>query len=267
MTAAPRVLIIDDEPLARRRLQIVLAQAVAAFDIVGQAESCASALAAVDDHDPDILLLDIRLRDGTGFDVVAGLPAERRPAVIFVTAFDDAAVKAFDVSAVDYLLKPVDPVRLAVAWNRAVVRIAMQDADERMAELQLVVTKLRATMATAPRFEREFWIRGNGAVLSRLDADAIRWIAVEDDYVRVHTRQHSYLMRESIQGIMARLDPDVFVRIHRATIVRLGAIARVGRERGQGMSVWLDDGRCLASGRIYAGALTRRLAKRMASRG
>ena len=263
MTAVPRALIVDDEPLARRRLQIVLKQVVETIDIVGHADSCTAALAAIARLDPDIVLLDIRMRDGNGFDVLDRLPEDRCPAVIFVTAFDDSAIRAFDVSAVDYLLKPVDGRRLAEAWARAVDRIAMRDAADRLAELRLVVANLRSA-ASAPerRFEREFWIRGNGANVSRLEAAAIEWVVVEDDYVRLHTATHSYLMRESIQGLLTRLDPAAFVRIHRATIVRVSAIARVGRGTGGGLQVRLENGRTLAAGRVYARALTRRLAAR-----
>ena len=263
MTAL-RLLIVDDEPPARRRLQLILGQADVDVEIVGLACSCASAVAAIADTDPEVVLLDIRMRDGTGFDVLDRLPPDRSPAVIFITAFDDSAIRAFDVSAVDYLLKPVETGRLIEAIGRARERLRQRDADERLEELRLVVANLRdATRERAsPRLEREFWIRGSGASLVRLDVDDIEWIGVEDDYVRLHTAGRSFLLRGSLQGFAARLDPLIFVQIHRAAIVRVSAIDHVGRSREQALEVMLRSGRSLRAGRVYARALARRLAER-----
>lgn len=258
-----RVLIVDDEPLARRRLHLILTQANAGVDVVGQSDSCAAAIAAIAELDPQVVLLDIRMRDGTGFDVLDRLPPDRSPAVIFVTAFDDSAVRAFDVSAVDYLLKPVAAARLAGALDRARERLAQRDADERLAELRLVVANLREATRErgACRLESEFWIRGTGAALVRIDVADIVWIGVEDDYVRIHTEAGSALMRESLQGLHARLDPQTFVQIHRAAIVRLTAIERMSRGGGVRAEVVLRGGLRLQAGRVYSRALSKRLGR------
>ena len=258
-----RAVIVDDEPLARRRLQIILGRTAESVEVVGCADGCAAAQTMIARLAPDVVLLDIRMRDGSGFDVLERLPDGYSPAVVFVTAFDDSAIRAFDASAVDYLLKPVDRDRLDQALRRARERIAMRNAADRLAELQLVVANLRAAShVPEKRLEREFWIRGNGGSVSRVEASAVEWVTVEDDYVRLHTADHSYLMRESIQGLLARLDPEAFVRIHRAAIVRVSAIARVARTNGGGLRVWLQNGQTLAAGRVYARLLTRQLAAR-----
>lgn len=252
-----RALIVDDEPLARRRLHLILTQLGDGTEIAGEADGCVHALEAIARLNPDVLLLDIRMRDGSGFDVLDRLPDDRDPEVIFVTAFDDCAVRAFDVSAVDYLLKPVDSARLGAALGRARRRRESRDAGERIAELRQVVANLRAAAhePEACRYEREFWIRGTGATMSRLDVDAINWITIEEDYVRLHTKTRSYLMRASLHGMRTRLDPSEFVQIHRTTIIRKSLIVRVERNNGSAMTILLADGDSFVAGRVYARTL------------
>ena len=254
-----RALIVDDEPLARRRLQLILETFDREIEVVGQADGCDSAVAAITRLAPDVVLLDFKMRDGDGFEVLARIPPHRRPEVIFVTAFQDAAVQAFEQEAADYLLKPVESARLIEAFGRARRRIDARAADEQIGELRLILADLRSVSPQPTlRYEQEFWIRGRPGVVTRVDVDAIAWVSIEDDYVRLHTPTGSHLMRETIQGILARLGPERFVRVHRATLVNVALIESFKARRGSGTNVVLRGGTILRVGRVYARALTAR---------
>jgi DNA-binding LytR/AlgR family response regulator len=257
-----RILTIDDEPLAQRRLQVILRN-LPDVELVGQASGCAEGLAAAAALKPDLLLLDVQMRDGSGFDVVDGLDPEWLPAIIFVTAFDHYAVRAFDTTAVDYVLKPVQLDRLQSAIGRARARLAAADAEQRVDELRAIVSSLRETMrdVEAPRYETELWIRKNVTGFARVPVDSIEWVSSEDDYVRVHTAHAEYLMRGSIKSLESRVDPDHFIRIHRQTLVRKSSIKEL-RSRAVGrVEVILQSGEQLRAGRIYAKHLRRAVAE------
>ena len=246
-----RVLAVDDEVLALRRMKLLL-QTLPYVEQVGEAEGLADALAKISSLAPDVVLLDIRMRDGSGFDLVDAL--SRRPAppaIIFVSAFDRFAVRAFETSAVDYLLKPVERDRLAQALAKARQQRGAADAEQRVAELQEIVRNLRsAADEDASRFESEFWVR-NGAGFVKVPVDAIEWVASEDEYVRLNTASGSWLMRGSIRQLEARLDPERFIRIHRRWLVRKAAIAELSAARLGRTEVVLRSGKRLAAGRVY----------------
>jgi len=169
--SALRVLTIDDEMLALRRLKLLL-QAIPYVEHVGEASSCAEALSSIAALAPDAILLDIKMRDGDGFEVVEAL-AERPnpPAVIFVTAFDHYAVRAFESAVVDYLLKPVERERLARALRRVRQQLRAFDAEQRLGEMQEIVRNLRSLAAgreDRQPFETEFWLRGAGGVVREI---------------------------------------------------------------------------------------------------
>ena len=247
-----KVLTVDDETLALRRLRLLL-QTLPYIEQVGEADGVGDALAKVAGLDPDVVLLDIKLRDGSGFDLVEAL--SRRPVaptVIFISAFDRFAVRAFETSAVDYLLKPVERERLAQALQRARRRRSGADAELRVAELQEIVRNLRSA-ASEPGgcdYEGEFWLR-NGSGFVKVPVDSIEWVASEDEYVRLNTAGGSWLMRSSIRQLQARLDPDRFVRIHRRWLVRKAAIAELRAPRLGRTEVVLQSGKRLAAGRVY----------------
>ena len=257
-----KVVMIDDEPLALRRLQIILAD-FPDIELVGTANGRAEGLERIKTQKPDIVLLDIRMRDGSGFDVIDAMPAELTPAIIFVTAFDDFAIKAFEVNAADYLLKPVSVERLRQALDRARAAVETTTASERIADLRNVVDNLRDRLreTTAPRFEAEFWVRRNATDFVRVGVDSIIWISAEDDYVRLHTADRSYLLRETITGVVARLDPSLFIRVHRAKVVRISSIAQVRRVGIATLELELAGGVRLRAGRIYAKALRQIVAR------
>ena len=249
-----RVLAVDDEMLALRRLR----HALATLDdvvLVGEADGCGAAADMVTRLRPDIVLLDIRMRDGTGFDVVDALPAEQPAAVVFVSAFDHYAVRAFEANAADYVLKPIETDRLAQAIARARARRETEDARERLAELRAVVAGLREELRhreTGARHETELWIRKSLGGYVRVAIDSIDWVSSEDDYVRIHTGEGSYLLRGSIRAFEQRVDPGLFTRIHRRTLVRTAAIREVVSPRLGGLEVVLAGGERLKTGRIYA---------------
>ena len=247
-----RILIVDDEPLARRRLTIGLAEIDRTFAVATAADGD-EALAMIGTFDPDLLLLDIKMPGLDGFavaDALAALP--RPPAVIFVTAFANYALRAFEVSAVDYLLKPVEFDRLRQAIARATQGVLTRDAAERIEELRSVVTALRAAGdgSDDSRFETEIWVPHRSDFV-RLKAATIDRVEAERDYVRIHVGTRSYLVRDTIGGFEARLDPAQFIRVHRSAIVRADTVQALMRSGYGAFAVQLENGISLRVGRKY----------------
>lgn len=234
-----RTLIVDDEPLAVERMQILAAR-IPALQVVGTASDGAQALRLVDALTPDLILLDMTMPEVDGLSVARALAERpRKPGVVFVTAHDHFAVEAFDLDAVDYVLKPVAQERLERAVERAQERLAARrDAT--------------AEPVSTPKSEwiEEFWVPHRSELVRIAAADLDR-IDAERDYVRLHVGDRSYLMLHTIQGLEDRLDPERFIRLHRSTIVRRKRIAGL---RHDGLGVWsaeLADGTMLRIGRTY----------------
>ena len=231
-----RTLIVDDEPLAVERLQILCAR-LPALSVIGTASDGAAALRLIEALTPDLVLLDMTMPEVDGLGVARQLAsAAHRPSVIFVTAHEDFAVDAFDLDAVDYVLKPVSPDRLERAVNRALARKSQPVTG--------------AGPAPASQWLEELWVphRSELVRLATLDLDRID---AERDYVRLHTGPRSYLMLHTIAGLESRLDPEAFIRLHRSVIVRRDRIAGL---RHDGLGVWsaeLVDGEAVRIGRTY----------------
>jgi two-component system, LytTR family, response regulator AlgR len=226
-----RVLIVDDEPLAVERLQIVCA-GLDGVDVAGTASDGAAALRLIDALAPDVVLLDIAMPELDGIGVAKAL-AQRseRPAIVFVTAFENFAVEAFDLDAIDYVLKPVAPDRL----HRAMTRVVAKTAEVRV---------------PASRWTEEFWVP-HRAELVRIAAQDIDRIDAERDYMRLHVGARSFLLHRTIGDLEARLDPEKFIRLHRSTIVRRDRISGLHHD---GLGVWsaeLVDGTTVRIGRTY----------------
>ena len=234
-----RTLIVDDEPLAVERLQILCAR-LPALSVIGTASDGAAALRLIEALTPDLVLLDMTMPEVDGLGVARQLAsAAHRPSVIFVTAHEDFAVDAFDLDAVDYVLKPVSPDRLERAVNRALARRSQPVA---------------AAAAPTSEWLEELWVphRSELVRLATLDLDRID---AERDYVRLHVSglggPRSYLMLHTIAGLESRLDPERFIRLHRSVIVRRDRIAGL---RHDGLGVWsaeLVDGEAVRIGRTY----------------
>lgn len=251
-----RVLTIDDEVLALRRLKLLL-QTIAQVDHVGEANSCRDAIAKIDTLKPDAVLLDIKMRDGSGFDVVEAISQRTDgPAVIFVTAFDEFAVQAFDSAVADYLLKPVERDRLTRALDRVHRRHKLLDAEQRVDELHQIVRALRSARQGDHAYESEFWLRSSGGLV-RVPVDTIESVSSEDEYIAIHTASGSHLMRGSIRQFSERVEPGLFVRIHRRWLVKQTAIAELRTRALSSAEIVLRNGQRLPAGRVYLKELRR----------
>ena len=226
-----KVMVVDDEPLAREGL-VDLLRAMPDVEVAGAHGDGVSALHAIDAKTPDVLCVDIRMPGLDGFDVVAALDPERTPAVIFVTAFDAFAVRAFEVNALDYLLKPVTAERLAAAIERVRDRHRPEPlTPERLTDL---LEKLAPTRA--PGVGRLI-VREVGRIIV-IPASDIDWIEGADYYARLHIGTKSHLIRESMSSLERRLDPSRFQRLYRSAIVNLSRVRVVeAAERGDGVAV------------------------------
>jgi two-component system LytT family response regulator len=248
-----RVLTVDDEMLALRRLKLLL-QTMPYVEHVGEASNCGDALARIHELRPNVVLLDIKMRDGSGFQVVEAV-AERPnpPAIVFVTAFDQFAARAFDSAVVDYLLKPVERDRLVRALNRVQDRLKAVDVEQRADELQQILRNLRAAPQSdgRPAYETEFWLKSSSGMV-RVPVDSIDYVSSADEYISIHTPFGAHLMRGSIRQFAHRVEPGLFVRIHRRWLVKRSAIAGLSTKSIGRPEVVLRNGQRLPAGRVHA---------------
>lgn len=225
--------LVDDEPLALRRLEFDLAK-ITDIEVVGAADTSAAGLKLISSKHPDIVFIDIKMPGLSGLDVIEALRLDPMPVVIFVTAYNRYAAHAFDLAAVDYLLKPVQLDRLRQAVERARRSLDQQEAASRVAELQTVIAALReeAPDETEPGAgDADMWIMEGGAYV-RVPAETIEWIKAERDYVKIFTLTRTHLSRGKIGDIVDSLDSSKFMRLHRSAVVRLDAIAKAVRTGG-----------------------------------
>ncbi|WBX82727.1 LytR/AlgR family response regulator transcription factor [Sphingosinicella microcystinivorans] len=230
-----RTILVDDEPLAIKGLEMRLE----AFDDVEIIERCANgreAIRAIKTHKPDVVFLDIQMPGFDGFSVVSGLADIEPPLVVFVTAYNEFALKAFDAHAVDYLMKPVDEVRLAATMERVRQRLAEKNAGaekDRLRELLEEVApnaaadiKPSAEAPASSRFERMINIKDRGQIF-RVDVESIERIDAAGDYMCIYTGDNTLILRETMKDLEKRLDPRIFKRVHRSTIVNLDQVKQV----------------------------------------
>ncbi|MBA8879697.1 LytR/AlgR family response regulator transcription factor [Phyllobacterium myrsinacearum] len=243
------VLIVDDEPLARRRLVRML-EAVQGFRTIGEAGDVRQAYSRARELSPDIMLLDIQMPGGSGFDVLDQLGKDV-PVVILVTAFDHHALRAFDASAVDYVTKPIEPSRLHSALARARLAVEARNGVERVEELQETILALRLALRKDQARQTDLWLKHQGDAI-RLPLDKINWIEADRDYVRIHTSDRYFLHHESLASMERRLDPTEFMRIHRGAIVRRSCIARLKQAPFSALIAVLADGSEIRVGRTYS---------------
>lgn len=216
-----RTVVVDDEPPARRKLRHML-KSEADISIVGEAGSGAEAVETLNNLQPDLAFLDVQLPDCTGFEVIESLHTRDRTHIVFVTAHDDFALKAFEVHALDYLLKPVEPSRFAQAVSRA--RRALETGST--GHLASRLDELVANLRPANTYIRRLLIQENERSLF-LDVDRIDRIEAARNYVCVHSGAHAYVTRSSLESLAQKLDPALFRRINRSEIVNIDRIAEV----------------------------------------
>jgi two-component system LytT family response regulator len=217
---------VDDEPLARERLASLLS-AEQDIEVIAQCRDGEEAVTAIDQHSPDLVFLDVQMPGLNGFEVIDAVGAEKMPLVIFVTAYDQHALRAFQVRALDYLLKPFDRERFVEALQRARTHIQRDETGDLGRRLLALVKDLRRDQPKTDRL-----VVKSGGRLFFLRTDEIDWVEAAGNYVRLHVGQTSHLLRETMNAIEGRLDPEKFFRIHRSRIVNM--------ERIQEMQPWLN---------------------------
>jgi two-component system LytT family response regulator len=223
MTAI-RTLIVDDEPLARDGVRLRLAPH-AEFQVVGECGNGEDAVEAVRTLAPDLVFLDVQMPGLTGFEVLEALGGEGLPEIVFVTAYDQYAIRAFDVHALDYVLKPFDDDRFGVALCRVRRRLAERRAGELGEQLAALLATHQAGRGTpeGPRYADRLVLRDTQSV-SFVRVDDVDWVEADGDYMRLHTGAKSHLLRSTMADLERKLDPRRFARIHRSTIVQVDRI-------------------------------------------
>jgi two-component system LytT family response regulator len=225
-----KALIADDEPLARERLKFLLS-ADQEIEIVGECRNGREVIATLKDERIDVLFLDIQMPGKSGFEVIEQLSPSDMPATVFVTAHNQYAVQAFEVSAVDYLTKPVEPQRLTATLARIKHRVASHEALITQAKLKSVLTTLEADAATAPpkEYPRRLLVH-HGARDFFVNVDDVEWIEAADYYSCFHVGKKTFMLRQTIKQLASTLDPRKFVRVHRSVIVNVDQVREIFRE-------------------------------------
>jgi len=241
-----RVLIIDDEELARQRIRRLLAREED-VEVVGEASDGAQAVESIRSLGPDLVFLDVQMPEVDGFAVLERLRPSPAPAVVFVTAHDDYAVRAFEVHAVDYLRKPFDAARFREAFSRARGRVAGAGAEERARRLEALLAQVETH---PPKSRERFMVRSDGR-LYFVRIDDIDWVEAAGNYVKLHVGRETHLMRETMAGIEKMLDPSRFLRIHRSAIVNLDRVREMQPWFSGEYTVILRDGTQLRLSRVY----------------
>lgn len=237
-----RIMIVDDEPLARRGVRVCLRRA-ADVTVVGEAASGEQALAMIEARRPDVVFLDVQMPGMDGFDMVSRMDGETRPFVVFLTAHDRHALRAFDVHAVDYVVKPIDDGRFDDALHAVRRRVA-----ERALALSMAMPMEHAQRPAAP--ERRLAVRSGGKT-QWIDVDDIDWIEASGDYVTLHVGPRLHMIHESMEGIEQRLDPLRFARVHRSTIIALSRVQGLSLLPTRDALVTLRDGTALRVSRRF----------------
>jgi two-component system, LytTR family, response regulator len=238
-----QTVIVDDEPLALDLLKLLLADHKD-IEVVARCQNGQEAIAWLQSKPVDLLFLDVQMPELGGFDVVEQVGVRHLPPTIFVTAYHEHAVRAFDVHAVDYLTKPTNPERLAIALDRVREKIAAKAALMTQEQLTAVLSGLRnSTEQSAPYLSRFLVKDGVKEIL--LPVEKIDWIEAAEYYCCLHTNGHRYMVRETVTDLSSKLDPNQFVRIHRSSIVNLNRIREIYREGPLDGSVVLTNGQTL----------------------
>jgi len=255
--AKVRTLIVDDEPLARERIQQLLSDEKD-LEIVGECEDGVSALAAIRELNPDLVFLDVQMPELDGFGLLVQLDPTRMPAIVFVTAHDQFALRAFEVHALDYLLKPFDQERFQAAVGRARQWLARRGSEDMDARLSALLADLRGPGTN--KFQDRIAVKAGGRVIL-LKAEEIDWVEAADNYVSLHVGSAAHLLRETMNSFEHRLPPDRFLRISRSTIVNLDRVRELQPLFHGEYAVILNDGTRVSLSRSYRDRLSVLLGK------
>jgi len=240
-----RALVVDDEPLAREMIREMLATD-SEVEVVGECGNGREAIEAIKTSTPDLVFLDVQMPELGGFEVLESLDPNTTPYVIFVTAYDQYAVRAFEVHALDYLLKPFDRERFEVAWQRAKAQIKLDRTSRRDQDIIALLEELKA----GPRYLERLVIKNGGRVFF-MHVQDIYCIEAEGNYVRVYDNQKGYLLRETISSLEEQLDPKQFLRIHRSAIVKIDRIKEMQPWFHGEYRIIMENGKQLALSRNY----------------
>ena len=251
-----RTIIVDDEPTARRGVRLLL-ERDSSVDIVGEAAGGAEAADLIRREKPDLAFLDVQMPGCDGFEALTQVGAAAAPAVVFVTAYDEHALRAFEVNAVDYLLKPYDDARFAAALQRAKDEVRRRQTDTVNSRLTQLLDYLQqggerpaAAAAEEESAGDRILLKSSGEIFF-LKAAEIDWIEAEGDYMKFHVGGRAHLMRETMARLEARLDPKRFIRIHRSTIVNIDRLRKLSPSFAGEYAVVLHDGTKLKLSRGY----------------
>ena len=248
-----RTVIADDERLARQKLLIFL-ESEPSVNVVAECQDGRQTVAAIRSFRPDLLLLDVQMPDLDGFQVLSEISEEEMPAVIFTTAFDQYAIRAFESNALDYLLKPFDRERFHHSVERAVSELRKTREHALTHRILSLLSQVKPVTRGITETDQRLVIKANGRVVF-LDTENIEWVEAAANYVRLHVGKESYFFRETISRISERLDANRFVRIHRSTIVNVEKIKELIPVNSGEYVVVLKSGRELSCSRGYRAAL------------
>jgi two-component system LytT family response regulator len=258
-----RTLLVDDEKLAIQGLQLRL-EPYADVEIIGTCANGREAIRAIKTEKPDLVFLDIQMPGFDGFSVVKGVMELEPPLFVFVTAYEEHAIRAFQANAVNYLMKPVDPDELADTLERVRTRLAEKRSAEEATKLQAVLAEVAPEAMdnmpvedeSAGRFEKMINIKDRGQIF-RVDVESIEHIEAAGDYMCIYTGDNSLILRETMKDLERRLDPRVFQRVHRSTIVNLDQVRQVKPHTNGECFLVLDSGAEVKVSRSYRDVVAR----------
>jgi two-component system LytT family response regulator len=239
------VLVVDDEPLAREGLRMLLA-ADPEVGAVHEARNGSEAVSAIRERGPDLVFLDVQMPELDGFGVVEEVGAAAMPPVVFVTAHDQYAIQAFEVNAIDYLLKPVTGERFAKALARVKLRLGAKTGEDAGRQ----ILSLLETIASPPRYWKRLAVRRQGKTVF-VEIGDVDWIEADENYVQVHAGASAHLLHVTMSALEKSLDPELFLRIHRSAIVNVTRIRELQPANHGEYVITLSNGVRLQSGRLY----------------
>jgi len=245
-----RTVIVDDEELGRDRIQTLLEQQPD-VEIIGVCASGAEAVEVIDRTQPDLVFLDVQMPDMDGFEVVGSLEPSRLPAIVFVTAHDGHAIRAFEIHALDFLLKPFDQTRFEKALERARTQVSSKKGPAIDSRLVSLLEELREER----KYPERLIVKSGGRVFF-VRTEEIDWVEASGNYVKIHTKNEAHLLRESMKNMEGKLDPKIFVRIHRSAIVNIDRIKELEPWFHGEYIVIMRDGTRLTASRVFSDRLS-----------